>query len=124
MYVIVPVMSHTYVLVITYQKYNALMEEKASFLDKEEENRRLFKIFDGVNNGFLQLEDFLLMAEKHVPSLNKASIQSLFCEADRDHDGKLSYRDFQRLLTLTEASPQPPLTQPRVSVPSQPLQVT
>ena len=97
------------------------MEEKASFIDKEEERRKLFKLFDTVNNGFLQLEDFLAMAEKYTPSLSKASLQSIFCEADRDGDGRVSYRDFERLLTLSDTLPSPVLS-PGLQIPSGPVQ--
>ena len=93
------------------------MEDKASFCDKEEEHRKLFKLFDTVNNGFLRLEDFLALAAKYAPSLSKASIQSIFFEADRDNDGRVSYRDFERLLTLPEMEP-PPSLSPGLQVPS------
>lgn len=93
------------------------MEERASYIDKEEESRKLFKLFDSGGNGFIRIDDFMSIAKKYTPYLSEESIQTIFLEADRDKDGKVSFRDFNRMLDTFESqapalSPAIPLGMP------------
>ncbi|KAH7825338.1 putative EF-hand calcium-binding domain-containing protein 11 [Monocercomonoides exilis] len=79
------------------KRYYEIMEERACYIDFEEELRKTFKLLDISNIGFLTVGDVDAVAQKYTPSITKESVQSMFFEADRDKDGRVSFKDFERM---------------------------
>lgn len=67
--------------------------------DEDEDIRQTFMAFDRRGRGFLVLEDFLqAVAEVGGSALSPAAAEEAFREIDADGDGRVSFRDFQRMM--------------------------
>ncbi|DAZ94365.1 TPA: hypothetical protein N0F65_001099 [Lagenidium giganteum] len=73
--------------------------------DVLEDARRLFKAFDLRSQGFITLPIFEQVAPaicaQVMPLMSKDVVFGLFQEADRDHDGRVTYHDFEALVMVS-----------------------
>lgn len=67
--------------------------------DEDEDIRQTFMAFDRRGRGFLVLDDFLqAVAEAGGAAMSPAAAEEAFREIDGDGDGRVSFRDFQRMM--------------------------
>eukprot|EP01105_Mastigella_eilhardi_P018701 TRINITY_DN434_c0_g1_i1.p1 TRINITY_DN434_c0_g1~~TRINITY_DN434_c0_g1_i1.p1 ORF type:complete len:170 (-),score=37.69 TRINITY_DN434_c0_g1_i1:149-619(-) len=73
-----------------------IMAPKLAARDVDDDIRQKFMLLDSHYRGYLKLEDVLpAFASVGVP---EATIHRAFVEADVDRDGKISYKDFERMM--------------------------
>lgn len=84
---------------IDFTEFLALMSRQMRQSEVEEELKEAFRVFDRDNDGYItahELKNFLLsLGLDSKPEV----VQRMISEADRDHDGKISFNEF-RLLAL------------------------
>ena len=60
--------------------------------------RQIFYAFDTSCKGFLTLDDFKQVFDTVAPNLPKSSVISCFTYGCLTYDGKMTYRDFEKLM--------------------------
>ena len=66
--------------------------------DPHDDVRLAFQSFDVSGAGFISRPDFLSVATRMAPSLQRNVLEDAFLEADRDGDGRVSFRDFELMM--------------------------
>eukprot|EP00112_Aurelia_sp_Birch-Aquarium-sp1_P019785 Seg4962.1 transcript_id=Seg4962.1/GoldUCD/mRNA.D3Y31 product="EF-hand calcium-binding domain-containing protein 11" protein_id=Seg4962.1/GoldUCD/D3Y31 len=85
-------------IIIDFNDFKNCMQERLKLCDIDDEIRETFQIMDAKCKGFIDFTDFKKMVDRFLPSLDQLNMQRMFNEADRDGDGRVSYRDFQLLM--------------------------
>ena len=87
--------------VINFHQFLVLMarhlkEEAAESRDGEEEEklREAFRIFDHDDSGFISEADLRHLMTKLGENLTDEEISEMVSQADKDHDGQVSYAEF------------------------------
>ena len=66
--------------------------------DGDFEIRQIFLAFDVNNTGFLQVEDLKNILAEVAPHLDNGLAQGMFDKVDLDRDGRISFRDFEKIM--------------------------
>ena len=85
-------------IIIDFDNFKNCMQERLKLCDIDDDIRETFKIMDAKCKGYIDLTDFKKMVGRFLPTLDQLNTQRIFNEADRDGDGRVSYRDFQLLM--------------------------
>eukprot|EP00794_Sanderia_malayensis_P007375 gene7375-8195_t len=85
-------------LFLNLASYKQMLAEKMNTVDYDGEVRETFQMIDSNYKGFIDFQDFKKTVMKVVPNQNPVNMKKIFNEADRDCDGRVSYRDFQLLM--------------------------
>ena len=88
--------------VVTKNKFLNLITSRLRFVDKDNEIREIFQLFDRNNKGFIGLDDFLYATKSKLKCFADFELTQFFRELDGDCDGRISYRDFQRMMRSRE----------------------
>ena len=65
----------------------------------EEDVKRVFKEFDIDGNGYIEKGEIEKVCELLGVEPSQKEIQDLIDQADTDHDGKISYKEFHKAIT-------------------------
>ncbi len=79
------------------------MVKKKMAANSPQEMHEAFKAFNRSNNGFLSGEELRSVLEKMGETVTEEEIAALVREIDIDGDDKISFDEFQRMLTATSA---------------------
>ena len=89
--------------VVTRNEFLSLITNRLKFADKDNEIREIFQLFDRNNKGFIDLDDFLYATKLRLKCFADFELTQFFRELDGDCDGRISYRDFQRMMRSKES---------------------
>ncbi|ETV77370.1 hypothetical protein, variant 5 [Aphanomyces astaci] len=78
-----------------------VMTRRVANIDVTEGIRRWFKAFDLDSSGFISLANFKQVCQAIAPHMTPSVVHQLFREADTNHDDKVSYGEFERLMLLS-----------------------
>ncbi|KAJ4459195.1 hypothetical protein PAPYR_5001 [Paratrimastix pyriformis] len=90
--------------VMEQDRFIKVMSDRLSIIDPDEEIRLMFRAFEVSGSGFLTLADVGTIFQTYAPAVSSVTIEQIFSEADRDGDGRVTYTDFERMLTAPEAA--------------------
>ncbi len=85
-------------IVLDFPTYKVVILEKMKHWDLDEEVRETFQLLDARCKGFIEYSDFEKVVRKFLPNQDAVNIKKMFSEADRDGDGRVSFRDFQLVM--------------------------
>ena len=85
--------------VIDFENFLQVMLDRLKYTDMDEDIRETFHILDARCKGFVDFEDFKSLVHKFLPRFDLLKVRRLFNEADHDSDGRVSFRDFQMLMS-------------------------
>ncbi|XP_070577429.1 EF-hand calcium-binding domain-containing protein 11-like [Ptychodera flava] len=83
---------------MTLDHFMNVMSSKLSLVDKDDEIRQTFMVFDTQCRGFLTVEDLKKAFSQVAPHIATHRVETAFREVDRDGDGRVSYRDFEFMM--------------------------
>eukprot|EP00824_Muranothrix_gubernata_P019762 TRINITY_DN3974_c0_g1_i4.p3 TRINITY_DN3974_c0_g1~~TRINITY_DN3974_c0_g1_i4.p3 ORF type:complete len:164 (-),score=34.00 TRINITY_DN3974_c0_g1_i4:395-886(-) len=78
--------------------FEALALERLAWTDPIDEWRQMFKALDVRGVGYLTIAELRRAFSIVAPRLAGASAEEVFAEADTDGDGRVGFREFERLL--------------------------
>eukprot|EP00051_Salpingoeca_urceolata_P032774 m.17344 g.17344 ORF g.17344 m.17344 type:complete len:176 (+) comp5441_c0_seq2:92-619(+) len=78
-----------------------LMQQQLTAQGEDEDIRHIFQAFDATAKGFIAISDLEAVCREF--GLAPSTAAEVFREADRDGDGRVSYRDFEALMKLRPA---------------------
>ena len=84
------------------ERFVSLAVERIKKLDKQSLARQVFLAFDVPCRGFLQKEEWLRALQSVAPRLATGQVPNLFAEVDWNGDGRVSYRDFEIMMSHDE----------------------
>jgi Ca2+-binding EF-hand superfamily protein len=84
--------------IITKHDFILRMSSLVGLIPLEEEIRMLFRSFDTRDRGFITWEDFWQSCNRIAPHLPATAVFDAFQEVDTDRDGRVAFRDFDRLM--------------------------
>lgn len=84
---------------LTKDKFISLVVQRIKQQDKDGMARQVFLAFDVRCQGFVTEEDCLRAFQSVAPHLAKDRVPAVFREVDQNGDGRVSYRDFQLMMT-------------------------
>jgi Ca2+-binding EF-hand superfamily protein len=87
-------------LVVSRQEFTCNNGARALVPSRNDELREAFRLFDISSNGFISLQDFVTSALCSCPALSKDTLEAAFREADREHGGRVSFGQFEKLMTF------------------------
>ena len=64
----------------------------------DEDAAHAFKVFDRDGDGLITAEELRLTMNNLGEPLTKAEVKAMIAEADLDGDGKINFKEFQRLM--------------------------
>ena len=85
--------------IVDFDKYKQKMMEKLRHTDSDDDVMETFQVLDARCKGFIDLEDFKKLVHQFLPNFDDLKIRRIFNESDRDGDGRVSFRDFQLLMS-------------------------
>ena len=84
--------------VMTLGTFMDIASGKIEAQDFDDEIRQIFLAFDVACRGFITLDNAKKIFEQIAPFLDSKSVEKVFREIDSDHDGRISYRDFEFMM--------------------------
>lgn len=81
------------------ETFVSIMMERLKQKDENELIREVFVALDVCQRGFLTEKECLAAFEQVAPQLRKEVVREMFAEVDSDGDGRVSYRDFEIMMT-------------------------
>ena len=88
---------------VALQDFSKLVTPKILQRDQDHERRQQFKAMDRDCSGFLTLQDLREVLVELRVQLSDQALADAFIEADCDRDGRVTFRDFERLLLCSSA---------------------
>eukprot|EP00762_Andalucia_godoyi_P008641 ANDGO_04578.mRNA.1 EF-hand calcium-binding domain-containing protein 11 OS=Rattus norvegicus GN=Efcab11 PE=2 SV=1 len=90
--------------VMTAAAFHDRMTKRLQLVLLDDAVRLLFRSLDATDKGYLTLHDLQHAAvDSGLQSLSDSpALMDAFLEADSDHDGRISYREFQRVMEYSE----------------------
>jgi calmodulin len=82
---------------IDFTEFLALMSRQMRQSDIEEELKQTFRVFDRDNDGFITAGELRTLLINLGLESSAQVVRSMIAEADRDRDGKISFKDFRSL---------------------------
>ncbi|ETV96636.1 hypothetical protein, variant 1 [Aphanomyces invadans] len=96
---------------ISSESYDSVQVDKDTFVrvmgrrlanvDVAEAIRRWFKAFDLDSSGFISFSNFTQACHAIAPHIPLTVVDTLFREADTNHDNKVSFAEFEQLMLLS-----------------------
>lgn len=80
-------------------RFVSLAVQRMNQQDKDGMARQIFLAFDVHCQGFLTEKECLRAFQSVAPNLAKSRVPAVFREVDQNGDGRVSYRDFQLMMT-------------------------
>ncbi|XP_067951698.1 EF-hand calcium-binding domain-containing protein 11-like [Watersipora subatra] len=66
--------------------------------DSTDEIRATFLAFDLKGQGCISKADFITVAKSIVPKFSESQIRHIFRQVDKDNDGCVTYKEFERMM--------------------------
>ncbi len=79
-------------------QFTQLMSQKLGSKDVEDEIRQIFIALSSSCTGFITLTDFKKAFTEVAPLYSTGFIEQIFAEIDQDKDGRITFREFERLM--------------------------
>ena len=81
---------------VDFNEFIEMMIKRGSGV--EEDVADAFKVFDRDGDGLITAEELKLTMNNLGEPLTKAEVKAMIAEADLDGDGKINFKEFQRLM--------------------------
>ncbi|XP_064507549.1 uncharacterized protein LOC135412695 [Pseudopipra pipra] len=86
---------------IDFEDFLAMMTQKMSEKDSQEEILKAFRLFDDDGTGKISFKNLKRVAKELGENLTDEELQEMIDEADRDGDGEVSEQEFLRIMKKT-----------------------
>jgi calmodulin len=73
------------------------MDRKLKDVDRDEEIKQAFKVFDKDGNGYITIDELALVMKNLGENLHKDEVAQMMKEADVNGDGKIDYGEFVKV---------------------------
>jgi len=83
---------------IDFQEFVVMMQKKKSSMNKGDELREAFKMFDKDGNGYISGEELRSVMKSLGEHLTEIEIKQMIQEADKDGDGMVNYEEFLSMM--------------------------
>jgi len=83
---------------IDFQEFLEMMKRKSSETDQTEALKEAFKIFDKNRNGYIEARELRAVTTTLGQTLSDEEFNEFWQEADQNHDGKLDYEEFIKMM--------------------------
>merc|ERR1712002_72529 len=83
---------------IDFDEFMKLMTGKVSRKDSKKQLMQSFQTFDKNKDGFIVRSEFKSVMKKHGEKLSGHEIDKMIRESDLDHDGKINYIEFVKMM--------------------------
>jgi len=83
---------------IDFQEFLEMMKRKSSETDQTEALKEAFKIFDKNRNGYIEAKELRAVTTTLGQTLSDEEFNEFWQEADQNHDGKLDYEEFIKMM--------------------------
>jgi len=84
---------------IDFQEFVEMMKKKSSETDQMESLKEAFKIFDKNGNGYIEAKELKSVTTTLGSMLTEEEFDAFWEEADVNHDGKLDYEEFIKIMS-------------------------
>ena len=81
---------------IDFEEFIELMVKHGSNID--EDIAQSFKVFDRDGDGLITEDELQVTMNNLGDPMNEVEVKAMIAEADLDGDGKINFREFQRLM--------------------------
>ena len=95
---------------VEFEEFVRMMTGRMSERDSEEEILKVFALFDEEQTGFITYKSLKRVCEELNENLTAEEMQEMIYEADRDGDGKVTQKDFLRIMKKRGTNPIDDLT--------------
>lgn len=86
---------------MTLERFVHVMTQKIVGKDVDDEIRQIFISLDVSCTGFVTLEDLKKAFKEAAPTVSAGIIEQAFREVDTNHDGRVSFKDFEKIMKNT-----------------------
>ena len=86
---------------ITLKDFSRVVTPRLLQRDVDDEVRDMFKAIDWRGTGFITVADLEATLSMIGVVLPEQALADVFAEADTDGDGRVTFREFERLLSIT-----------------------
>eukprot|EP01116_Phalansterium_solitarium_P018854 TRINITY_DN511_c0_g1_i2.p2 TRINITY_DN511_c0_g1~~TRINITY_DN511_c0_g1_i2.p2 ORF type:complete len:150 (-),score=37.75 TRINITY_DN511_c0_g1_i2:157-606(-) len=85
---------------VDFAQFSAIMQKRKK-PDLDEQIKQAFKVFDTKNTGLIDVGELKHILVSVGERLAPDEVDTILKEADADHDGKINFQDFQRVMKVT-----------------------
>ena len=85
---------------IEFSEFLAIAARKIKDSDMEEEIRKVFRVFDKNDNGFISFNELRRVLTNLGEKLSDEEVVEMIEEADLDNDGHINYEEFVTMMVL------------------------
>ena len=86
---------------VTLKDFSRVVTPRLLQRDVDDEVRNMFKAIDWRGTGFITVADLEATLSMIGVVLPEQALADVFAEADTDGDGRVTFREFERLLSIT-----------------------
>jgi len=86
---------------VTLKDFSRVVTPRLLQRDVDDEVRNMFKAIDWRGTGFITVADLEATLSMIGVVLPEQVLAAIFAEADADGDGRVTFREFERLLSIT-----------------------
>eukprot|EP00741_Cyanophora_paradoxa_P009790 tig00000147_g9486.t1 len=83
---------------VPQELFERIMADRLALQDRDIEIRQIFEAMDVGRRGFITAEDLKRVFKSVASSIPESAIAEAFAEVDTDMDGRVGYRDFERMM--------------------------
>jgi len=87
--------------ILTYAQVCLLLQRKQLYQPADDVLRHLFRALDSQQRGFIVMQDLIDAAADFAPHIPLTTLCTAFAAADLDHNRKIGWAEFQRVMTYT-----------------------
>ncbi len=84
---------------LDFREFLDLMTARMSDKDSKEDVRKVFRLYDFENTGYITTDNLKKMAKELGEGLDSSELRRMIERADSDGDGKVSFEDFYDIMT-------------------------
>ena len=84
---------------IEFREFLDLMTARMSDRDTKEDIKKVFRIFDESNQGFITKKSLMRVAKELGETMDESELNEMIERADSDGDGNVTFEDFYNIMT-------------------------
>ena len=84
---------------LDFEEFLGLMTAKFNEKDSKEDLKKIFRLFDDDNNGYITLENLKRICKETGEEIGETELAEMIERADSDGDGRVHFEDFYSIMT-------------------------